>query len=97
MVCEGKFHKQTLLAYTKNRYLFQRPKCEKLLDELTNIIRRDKAVLLSGSFLTVYPYLFINEPANITNQCIDYIMTNTGNTLVHLLHSDIKVGIICIY
>ncbi|XP_029733989.2 serine/threonine-protein kinase ATR-like [Aedes albopictus] len=68
----------------------KRPKCEKLLDELTNIIRRDKAVLLSGSFLTVYPYLFINEPANITNQCIDYIMTNTGNTLVHLLHSDIK-------
>ncbi|XP_062565656.1 serine/threonine-protein kinase ATR-like [Armigeres subalbatus] len=68
----------------------KRPKCEDLLQELANIIRRDTTLLLSNSFLTVYPYLFINESASITNQCIDYIMKNTGNTLVHLLHSDIK-------
>ncbi|XP_065080234.1 serine/threonine-protein kinase ATR-like [Ochlerotatus camptorhynchus] len=68
----------------------KRPKCEHLLQELANMTRRDKKLMLSGSFLTIYPYLFINEPANITNQCIDYIMTNTGITLVHLLHSDIK-------
>lgn len=53
--------------------------------------RKEKNKMLSGSFLTIYPYLFINEPANITNQCIDYIMTNTEITLVRLLHSDIKV------
>ncbi|XP_058457566.1 serine/threonine-protein kinase ATR isoform X2 [Malaya genurostris] len=71
-------------------WCIKRPKCEKLLQELADLIRNDKTVLLSRSFLTIYPYLFINEPANITNQCIDYIMKNTGNTLVHLLQSDIK-------
>ncbi|XP_053684897.1 serine/threonine-protein kinase ATR-like [Sabethes cyaneus] len=68
----------------------KRPKCAPLLQELCEIIRTDITVLLSKSFSTIYPYLFINESAAITNQCIDYIITNTGNTLVHLLQSDIK-------
>ncbi|XP_055592827.1 serine/threonine-protein kinase ATR-like [Uranotaenia lowii] len=71
-------------------WCIKRPSCVNLLQELANIIRKEKTMVLSNSFLTIYPYLFINEPANITNQCIDFIMTNTGNTLVRLLHSDIK-------
>ncbi|XP_055529516.1 serine/threonine-protein kinase ATR-like [Wyeomyia smithii] len=68
----------------------KRPKCIALLQELSELIRTDITVLLSKSFSTIYPYLFINETPVITNQCIDYIITNTGNTLVHLLQSDIK-------
>ncbi|EDS36403.1 esr1 protein [Culex quinquefasciatus] len=73
-----------------HKSLFHRPACENLLQEIANMIRKDKIVVLSASFLTIYPYLFMNESTAITNQCIDYIMTHTGNTLVHLLHSDIK-------
>lgn len=76
----------------RDSFFFQRPKCVSLLQELCDLIRTDLTVLLSKSFSTIYPYLFINESATLTNQCIDYIITNTGNTLVHLLQSDIKAS-----
>lgn len=71
-------------------WCIKRPKCVSLLQELSELSRTDITVLLSRSFSTIYPCLFINESVTITNQCIDYIITNTGNTLVHLLQSDVK-------
>lgn len=74
-------------------FFLQYPRSQGLIGDVSQIIRKDVADTLSLSFLTIYPYLFLNETTEIINKCIDFIIQNTESTLYNLLQEDIKVSL----
>lgn len=48
--------------------------------------------MICTEFLSIYPYLYLNEASDVTNKCMEFIIQNTGNTLFYHLKADIKVN-----
>jgi hypothetical protein len=72
-------------------FIFQFPKVSALLEEISEVDEKELASSLSASFLTIYSYLSLNEPDEVNDKCIDFVVENTTRNLYHLLQSDITV------
>lgn len=68
------------------------PRVQGLLNEVAQTVQKDLSDALTMSFLTIYPYLVINETPEMSNLCLDFVIRKTGSTLYRLLHTDIKVS-----
>lgn len=66
-------------------------KCLGLIEEICDIVQKDLSSTICSSFLSIYTYLYLNESTEMNNKCMNFIIQNTGNSLYHLLKSDIKV------
>lgn len=69
------------------------PLCKDICQDICRILQRDPEEAFSKSFLTIFPYIYMNFNQDMYNRCIDFIMKITSNTLYNLLFSDIKVRI----
>ncbi len=57
---------------------------------MVNILQHDLATILDTSFLKIFPNVYINEEAEINNACIDFVLENTGSTMLDLLEQNVK-------
>jgi hypothetical protein len=68
------------------------PNAVALLNEMSGLIQKTLVKILSTSFLTIYTYLSLNEPEEVIEKCIDFLIEHTGNDLYYHLQTNIQVS-----
>lgn len=56
------------------------------------MLQKDLPTVICDAFLTIYTYLYLNEPPEIYSRCMEFILQNPGTSLYENLKADIKVN-----
>ncbi|XP_059610309.1 serine/threonine-protein kinase ATR-like [Phlebotomus argentipes] len=71
-------------------YCIRNMKCEKLLEDVCKQMKMELNEMLTVAFVTIYTYLYHTQSTEVNNKCIDFVIQHTGQSLYHLMHTDIK-------
>lgn len=72
-------------------FVIKNEKCLQLIEEISDIVQKDLTSTIATSFPSIYTNLYLNETAEVSEECIKFLVRKTNRSLNILLKSDIKV------
>lgn len=72
-------------------FAMQFEKCLQLVEEICELVNKDLSSIIPGSFLSIYTYLNVNEPIDVSQKCVDFLCQKASQTMKILLNADTKV------
>lgn len=70
-------------------------KCIRLIEEICDIVQKDMASTIGDSFLSIYTNLYLNETADTSEKCLQFLVRKSGSSQKRLLKADVRVYISC--
>lgn len=74
-------------------FAIKHEKCIRLIEEICDIVQKDLASTIAASFLSIYTILYLNETADTSEQCLQFLVRKSGRSQKKLLKADIRVYI----
>ncbi|XP_030556756.1 serine/threonine-protein kinase ATR [Drosophila novamexicana] len=83
-----KYHR--LLTALVLPYCIKEPRCKGVFVLIAKQLHKPVASLFSTSFLRLYAHVYLSEPPELANRCIELVASCTQSTVQQLMNADVK-------